>query len=58
MGRHANKFAESLSNKYSQKLLNNAKKSRADAIKMLEKEQFKKQLKQLVIWLVIKLLIK
>ena len=49
LGRHANKFAESLSNKYSQKLLNNAKKSRADAIKMLEKEQFKKQQKQLVI---------
>ena len=32
MGRHANKIAKSLSNKYSQKLLDSAKKSTTDAI--------------------------
>ena len=46
------------SNKYSQRLLDSAKKSTTDAIKKHRKEQFKKQQKQLVIWLVIKLLIK
>ena len=39
-----------LSNKYSQKLLDHATKSVTDA---LQKQSFKKQLKQLVIWLVI-----
>ena len=35
-----------LTNKYSQKLLDMAKKSTTDAIKLLQKEQFKKQQKQ------------
>ena len=47
-----------LSNKYGQKLPHNAKKSTADAIKLLQKEQFKKLQKELVISLVTKLLIK
>ena len=38
MGKH-------LSNKYSQKFLDTAKKSTTDAIKLLQKEQFKKQQK-------------
>ena len=33
MGTHATKIARNLSNKYSQKLLDSAKKSTADAIK-------------------------
>ena len=37
MGRHANKVAKNLSNKYSQKLLDRAKKSTADAIKTASK---------------------
>ena len=41
-----------------QKLLNRAKKSTTDALKTVQKEQFRKQQSQLVIWLVIKLLIK
>ena len=49
MGTHATKVAKNLRNKCSQKLLNNAKKSTKDAIKMLQKEQFKKHHKQLVI---------
>ena len=51
MGKH-------LSNKFGQKLLDSAKKSTIDAIKTASKKQFKKQQKRLVIWLVIKLLIK
>ena len=47
---------KSLSNKYGQKRLDSAKKSTTDAIKTTS--QFIKQLKQLVIRLVIKLLIK
>ena len=39
---------KSLSNKYGQKLLNSAKKSATDAIKQLQKGQFKKLQKQLV----------
>ena len=38
-----------LSNKYGQKFLDMAKKSTTDATKQFQKEQFKKQLKQLVI---------
>ena len=49
---------KNFSNKYCQKCLDTAKKSTTDAIKLLQKEQFKKQKKRLVIGLVIKLLIK
>ena len=42
-------FALYLSNKYGQKPLDSAKKSTTDAIKLYQKEQFKKQQKQLVI---------
>ena len=42
-------FAKNLSNKYSQKLLDSAKKSTTDAISLLQREQLKKQKKQLVI---------
>ena len=42
-------FALYLSNKYGQKLLDSAKKSTTDARKLYQKEQFKKQQKQLVI---------
>ena len=45
----AKNVGKMLSNKYSQKLLDSAKKSATDAIKLFQKEQFKKQLKQLVI---------
>ena len=38
-------MGKDLSNKYSQKLLGSAKISAADAIKLLQKEQFKKQKK-------------
>ena len=51
-------MGKSLSNKYGQNLLDSAKKSTMDAIKTASKEQFKKQQKELVIWLIIKLLIK
>ena len=54
----AKNMSKSLSNKYGQELLDSAKKSTAWAIKPHQKELFKKSLKQLVIWLVIKLLIK
>ena len=42
MGRHANKVAKSLSNKYSQKLLDSAKKSTTDAIKAASKRAIQK----------------
>ena len=43
-------MGKNLRNKYSQKLLDSAKKSTTDAIKiMLQKERFKKQKKQLMI---------
>ena len=42
IGTHSTKVAKNLSNKYSQKLLDSAKKSTADAIKLLQKEQFQK----------------
>ena len=42
-------MGKSLRNKYGQKLHDSAKKSTTDAIKQLQKGQFKKQLKQLLI---------
>ena len=42
MGRHANKVAESLSNKYGQKLLDSTKKSTTDAIKTASKKTIQK----------------
>ena len=44
----AKNMGKSLSNKYGQKLLDGAKKSTTDALKPLQKEQFKKLQKQLV----------
>ena len=43
-------FARSMSNKYGKKLVDTAKKSATDAIKLLLKEQYKKLQKQLVTW--------
>ena len=43
-------FARSMSNKYGKKLVDTAKKSATDAIKMLLKEKYKKLQKQQVIW--------
>ena len=40
-------IGKNLSNRYSQMLLDSAKKSATDAKKLLQKEQFKQQLKQL-----------
>ena len=54
----AKNMSKNLSNKYSQNLIDTAKKSTTDAIKTVSKEQFRKQQKQLVIWLAIKLKIK
>ena len=48
----AKNIGKNISSKYSQKLLDSAKKSATDAIeteKLLQKEQFKKQQKQLQI---------
>ena len=45
-----------MSNKYGKRLVDTAKKSATDAIKLLLKEQHKKLQKQLVTWQVIKLL--
>ena len=45
-----------LSGKYSQNLLDDAKKSATDALKTASINQLKKQLKQLAIYLLIKLL--
>ena len=42
-------MGKSVSNKYGQKLLDSAKKSTRDAIKVASKRKFKKPLKQLVI---------
>ena len=42
MGRHANKVAKKLSNKYGQKLLDSAKKSTADIIKTASKRAIQK----------------
>ena len=43
----AKNIGKNLSNKYGQKFLDSTKKSATDALKLLAKEQFKKQLKQL-----------
>ena len=40
-------IGKSISNKYSQKLVDNDKKAASDVIKLLQKGQFKKQQKQL-----------
>ena len=45
----AKNMGKRLSNKYGQKLLDSAERSTADAIKLLQNEQLKKQQKQLVI---------
>ena len=45
----AKNMGKSLSNKYSQKRLDSAKKSTTDILKQHRKEQFKKKLKRLVI---------
>ena len=42
-------MGKSLSNKYSPKLLDSVKKATTDAIKLFQKEHFKKQQKKLVI---------
>ena len=51
-------MGKSLSNKYGQKFLDSTKKSTTDAIKTDSKRAIQKQQKQMVIWLVIKLLMK
>ena len=58
-------ISKNVSGKYSpgmlairQKLLNHAKQPATNALKILQREQYKKQQKRLVIWLVINLLIK
>ena len=52
------KFNKNLSSKYSPKLLDHTEQSATDALKTASKERFKKQQKQLVISLEIKLLIR
>ena len=42
IGTHATKVAKNMSNKYSQKLLNSAKKSTTDAIKTASNREVKK----------------
>ena len=59
MGKNIGKnISKNVSGKYSQKLLEHAKKSAAGALKTASDRAITKQQKQLVIWLVIKLLIK
>ena len=53
----AKNIGKSLSNKYGQKLLNSGRKSTTDAVKTALKRAIQ-QHKQLVVWIVIKLLIK
>ena len=53
----AKNMGKDLSNKYSQKLLDSAKKPTTMQQKLLQKQQFKKQQKQLVNYFVTKLLI-
>ena len=43
MGTHATKVAKNLNNTYGQKLVDTAKKSATDPLKIASKEQFKKQ---------------
>ena len=49
IGTHATKVAKNMTNKYSQKLLDSAKKPTTDAIKTASKRTIKKLQKQLVI---------
>ena len=49
IGTHAAKAAKNMSNKYSQKLVDTAKKSATDAIKTASKRAIQKQLKQMEI---------
>ena len=49
IGTHAAKAAKNMSNKYSQKLVDTAKKSATDAIKTASKRAIQKRLKQLEI---------
>ena len=49
IGKNATKVAKSMSNKYSQKLLDSAKNLQMMQQKLLQKEQFKKLQKQLMI---------
>ena len=49
IGTHATKVAKNMSNKYSQKLFDSAKKSTTDAIKTASKRAIQKQQKQLVL---------
>ena len=42
MGRHANKVAKNLSNRYSQKLIDSAEKSTTDAIETASKREIQK----------------
>ena len=49
IGTHRTKVAKNMSKKYNQKLVDTAKKPATDAIRLLQKEQFKKQLEQLEI---------
>ena len=59
MGKNIGKnISKNLSDKYSQKLLDHANNLQQMRLKLLQNKKFKKQQKQLVIWLVIKLLIK
>ena len=51
-------ISKSLSRKYSQKPLNHAKQSATEAPKIASKRAFQEQQKHLVIWLVIKFLVK
>ena len=51
-------ISKNLSGKYSQKLLDHAKQSLTDAFKIASKRAIQKQQKELMIWLVIKFLIK
>ena len=55
---YAKNMGKYLSNKYSQKFLDSAKKSTTDSIKIASKRAIEKTQKQLEAWLVIKLLIK
>ena len=58
MGKNnSRKLSKNLSSKYSQKLLHYAEQSATYALKTASKRSIQKQQKQLVIWLVIKLLI-
>ena len=52
------KISKNSGSKYNQKLFDHAKQSATDALKFVTKRRNQKQQKQLVIWLVIKFVIK